>query len=95
MLLDRGCCTSPRCVQGTGAGFKNELLFSQFGINYAHLPEQFRKGSVVIREHVEVTQGLREDGTPVERVRTQERVLHCDIIGQQFWDEHPQLLGPQ
>jgi hypothetical protein len=32
-------------MQGTDTAFKNELLFSQFGINYAHLPEQFRKVS--------------------------------------------------
>lgn len=30
-------------LQGTDTAFKNELLFSQFGINYAQLPEQFRK----------------------------------------------------
>eukprot|EP00775_Hariotina_reticulata_P000608 gene608-896_t len=30
-------------LKGTDTAFKNELLFSQFGINYAHLPEQFRK----------------------------------------------------
>lgn len=30
-------------LQGTQAGFKNELLFSQFGINYNKLPERFKK----------------------------------------------------
>eukprot|EP00879_Flechtneria_rotunda_P029185 GHRR01031465.1.p1 GENE.GHRR01031465.1~~GHRR01031465.1.p1 ORF type:complete len:221 (+),score=12.57 GHRR01031465.1:158-820(+) len=30
-------------LKGTDTAFKNELLYSQFGINYAHLPEQFRK----------------------------------------------------
>lgn len=30
-------------LQGTQADFKNELLFSQFGINYNKLPEQYRK----------------------------------------------------
>lgn len=43
---------SPHCLprthppsnkQGSQADFKNELLFNQFGINYAHLPEQFKK----------------------------------------------------
>ncbi len=38
---------TPTCAnpppQGTNAAAKNELLFSQFGINYAHLPEQFKK----------------------------------------------------
>lgn len=29
---------------------KNELLFSRFGINYSHLPAQYRKGSILVRE---------------------------------------------
>ena len=34
--------------QGTVSADKNELLFSQFGINYNNLPEIYRKGSVLI-----------------------------------------------
>lgn len=30
-------------LKGTDAGTKNELLYSQFGINYNELPEQFKK----------------------------------------------------
>lgn len=30
-------------LAGSDAAFKNELLFSRFGINYNELPEQFRK----------------------------------------------------
>ncbi|GIM11702.1 hypothetical protein Vretimale_15132, partial [Volvox reticuliferus] len=30
-------------LKGTQTAFKNELLFQNFGINYAHLPEQFKK----------------------------------------------------
>ena len=30
-------------LQGTQSGYKNELLFSQFGVNYNALPEQLRK----------------------------------------------------
>lgn len=82
------------CMQGTDAGFKNELLFSQFGINYAQLPEQFKKGSLVIRETVPVVVKHKEDGTPVERMKPQERVLHVDIIGQAFWDQYLHVLEP-
>jgi tRNA(His) guanylyltransferase len=81
-------------MQGTDAGFKNELLFSQFGINYAQLPEQFKKGSLVIRETVLVVVKHREDGTPVERMKPQERVLHVDMIGQAFWDQYLHVLEP-
>lgn len=35
----------PMRVQGTDTAVKNELLYQQFGINYAHLPEQFKKVS--------------------------------------------------
>lgn len=81
-------------LQGTDTGFKNELLFSQFGINYAQLPEQFKKGSLVIRETVPVVVKQREDGSPVERMKPRERVLYVDIIGQAFWDEHMHVLAP-
>jgi len=30
-------------TQGTQVGFKNELLYSRFGINYGKLPARFRK----------------------------------------------------
>lgn len=36
--------------QGTLAADKNEILFSQFGINYNNEPEMFKKGSVVFRD---------------------------------------------
>lgn len=33
--------------QGTLAADKNEILFSQFGINYNNEPEMYRKGSII------------------------------------------------
>ena len=81
-------------MQGTDAGFKNELLFSQFGINYAQLPEQFKKGSLVVRQTVPVVVKHREDGTPVERMKPQEIVFYQDIIGQAFWDQYTHVLEP-
>lgn len=33
----------PPAAQGTLSDYKNELLFSQFGLNYSTLPERFRK----------------------------------------------------
>ena len=35
-------------MQGTQRDFKNELLYSSFGINYAHLPARFRKVRVAL-----------------------------------------------
>ena len=37
--------------QGTESADKNELLFSQFSINYNNLPQMFRKGTVLIWGH--------------------------------------------
>jgi hypothetical protein len=37
------CCVA---LQGTLSDYKNELLFTQFGLNYSTLPEQLRKASV-------------------------------------------------
>ena len=35
-------------LQGTVASDKNELLFSEFGINYNSLPQLYRKGTVLL-----------------------------------------------
>jgi len=42
--------TSPRRAQGTISSQKQEILFTQFGINYNNLDPMFRKGSMVIWE---------------------------------------------
>ncbi|GFR47391.1 hypothetical protein Agub_g9107 [Astrephomene gubernaculifera] len=80
-------------LRGTQAAFKNELLFRDFGINYAHLPDQFKKGSVVIRQKALLEVKRREDGSPVLRERSVPTVMHADIIRDDFWEAHPQLLG--
>lgn len=36
-------------LKGSLAKDKNEILFSQFGINYNNEPEMFRKGSLILR----------------------------------------------
>jgi tRNA(His) 5'-end guanylyltransferase len=42
------------CVakQDTVSSDKNELLFSQFGINYNSLPELYRKGTILLKQPV-------------------------------------------
>ena len=35
------------CLQGTVSSEKNELLFTEFALNYNSLPAIFRKGSVL------------------------------------------------
>merc|ERR1712032_876128 len=36
-------------MKGTLSGEKNEILFSEFGINYNKEPEQFKKGTTKLR----------------------------------------------
>ncbi|KAJ6807532.1 tRNA(His) guanylyltransferase 2 [Iris pallida] len=79
-------------LKGTQTKDKNELLFQQFGINYAKLPAIFRKGSCVYKDKVEETVKLDDTGNPIKRVRMKVTVGHFDIIGPKFWSEHPNIL---
>ena len=55
----------PPPSQGTQADFKNELLFSQFGINYNKLPERYRKASRVVAQFIVVPQETNKGGPGV------------------------------
>ncbi|RHZ45613.1 hypothetical protein Glove_668g6 [Diversispora epigaea] len=77
-------------LRGTISSEKNELLFSQFKINYNNLPEMFRKGSVIIRKEVDVKTTC-ENGMEVTRKKKVALILHDDIIGDKFWKENPTL----
>ncbi|EFN59318.1 hypothetical protein CHLNCDRAFT_19326 [Chlorella variabilis] len=93
-------------LRGTLSDYKNELLFSQFGLNYNTLPERFRKpascgcgclvavlqGSIVIRQRVMHVKQTADGGTK-EKERLEPCVLHCDIIRDAFWAQHPELLA--
>lgn len=78
-------------LKGTLTDFKNELLFTDFGINYANLPERFRKGSVVVRQESEVTT-TNTRGEQVKRMKRLPTVLHVDLIRDHFWQENPDIL---
>jgi tRNA(His) guanylyltransferase len=62
-----------------------------FKINYNELPARFRKGSVLLREE--------DDSDRLGRVskgkkpHTKVTLLHCDIIGDLFWQERPYILA--
>lgn len=80
-------------LKGTDAAAKNELLFSRFSINYNDIPEQFRKGSVIICNKEIVVAKYKPDGTAVLRPRKKHDILYCDIISDDFWTRHPDLLS--
>lgn len=46
---------------------------------------------MVIRQRV-LRARTTADGRTVERERLEATVLHCDIIKDAFWAEHPELL---
>ncbi|XP_047117604.1 probable tRNA(His) guanylyltransferase isoform X1 [Schistocerca piceifrons] len=72
-------------LRGTLTADKNEILYSEFGINYNNEPPMFRKGTVLLRKLIRVEEG----GRPRKVV-----LPFCiDIIGKQFWDENPEILN--
>jgi len=86
-------------LKGTLSSDKNEILFSQFNTNYNNLPEIYRKGTVLIRDH-----DLKEKLSDSKEARSSAQkkyehvppvTLHCDIIGKQFWEAHPEILNPK
>ncbi|XP_023717500.1 probable tRNA(His) guanylyltransferase [Cryptotermes secundus] len=72
-------------LRGTLASDKNELLFSEFGLNYNNEPPMFRKGTVLIRKLCK-TPG---DG----KLRHVVLPFYTDLIGDVFWRENPEILG--
>jgi Uncharacterized conserved protein len=72
-------------LRGTLASDKNELLFSEFGLNYNNEPPMFRKGTVLIRKLCK-TPG---DG----KLRQVVLPFYTDLIGDVFWKENPEILG--
>lgn len=72
-------------LRGTFSADKNELLFSEFGINYNAVPAIFRKGTILLRKRVQL---------PNSDSRRQLIVpIHEDMIREKFWKIHEELLG--
>nr|KAI8768872.1 putative tRNA(His) guanylyltransferase isoform X2 [Biomphalaria glabrata] len=90
-------------LRGTLSSDKNELLFSEFNINYNNIPELYRKGSVLIRNKElngpeKTMTSNNEDKTRYSKSEQKKAlasclVLHCDIIGKKFWEEYPYILS--
>nr|CDS27376.1 tRNA(His) guanylyltransferase [Hymenolepis microstoma] len=79
-LVQRGGLTpvdAEKRLCGTLSSDKNEILFSEFQINYNNEPQLFRKGTTIFRK--------KANKLSVEEA-------NCDIIKDDFWNEHPHLL---
>ncbi|ORZ39567.1 putative tRNAHis guanylyltransferase, partial [Catenaria anguillulae PL171] len=97
-------------LQKTNAKEKNEILFSEFGINYNNEPERFRKGTTLFKEMRPVEKEsvvpakhadpkwpvVRHEGENVVQIVTRQKstVVETteDIIGDAFWEAHPQAI---
>jgi len=79
-------------LKGTLSDYKNELLFSTFGINYNFEPPMFKKGSVIYKKDVEEVVKNTETGEDKIRTKKQFTVVHEDIISEDFWIKNPSIL---
>lgn len=93
-------------LKGTVSATKHEMLFSRFGINYNGISQRFKKGSVIVREIVapessDKGEKLEPPFDPFHqqcskakknKLETTVEVLHCDIIGEEFWLPRRHLL---
>ncbi|KAK7499403.1 hypothetical protein BaRGS_00009378 [Batillaria attramentaria] len=91
-------------LKGTLSSDKNEILFSDFKINYNNLPELYRKGTILLRckdSEPDATTTPTRTGRQMtlvgNHIHTKARpstiVLHTDLIGAKFWEDHPEILG--
>lgn len=70
-------------LRGTVSADKNEILFSEFGINYNNLPAMFRKGTILVTKQIKV-----------DETRTKKTIIpiYDDLIREKFWKENDELL---
>ena len=83
-------------LAGTLSDQKNEMLFNEYGINYAHTDAIGRKGSVIKRswkvdpEKQKKFNEMREKEPDKKlappRAKQCIEITHEDIIGQAFWN---------
>ncbi|XP_034545256.1 probable tRNA(His) guanylyltransferase isoform X2 [Notolabrus celidotus] len=102
MLVLKGGLTTIQAedrLKRTLAADKNEILFTEFDINYNNESALHRKGTALIWEKQDETVIKRmklpneeEKEVPVTRSRRKVQAYHCDIIGDQFWEEHTDIL---
>ncbi|GAU90337.1 hypothetical protein RvY_02766 [Ramazzottius varieornatus] len=75
-------------LKGTNAGGKNEILFSQFGVNYNNLSQLYRKGTVLMKALGSNLCAAGDGDKPSDTILS----LNEDIIRDDFWKAHPEIL---
>ncbi|CAB0035693.1 unnamed protein product [Trichogramma brassicae] len=74
-------------LRGTVSADKNEILFSEFGINYNNEPQMFRKGTTILCKRL-IKSEEKGSYTKPEPVPIVE-----DIISDTFWITHDEILS--
>ncbi|KAB0798192.1 hypothetical protein PPYR_09242 [Photinus pyralis] len=87
-LVQKGNLTNREAqerLSGTFSSDKNEILFSEFGINYNNEPIMFRKGTILLRKKIK---------NP-HRDKLHQVVLPIfeDMMHDEFWIQHPEILS--
>ena len=91
-------------LAGTFSEGKNELLFSEFGINYSKEPEIYRRGTIVIRELVEDENKMKKylefkEKEPEKKLSEPKKIraikmVHDDMIKGTFWKDYfPEIFA--
>ena len=94
-------------LKDTFSADKNEILFSEFGVNYNNIDARYRKGSclywvgkvnaIVVEGNSQPNDCIQVDNTAgacvKPKVCKEIRVSNEDIISEVFWSNHPDILG--
>lgn len=92
-LIQQGGLTAKQAeerLRGTVSSEKNEILFSEFNINYNEIDEVYRKGTVVMRTKVHLSEKNGKKSNRSEVIS-----LNVDIIKDAFWIDNAEILGLQ
>ncbi len=92
-------------LKGTLAKNKNEILFSEYGINYNNELEMFKKGSILLYDtqssetfheaHEAESKSKSKRYVKMEereRKRSGVKTMHIDLIGNAFWAKYKHIL---
>lgn len=85
LVLEKGLTNSESelHLRGTVSSDKNELLFSEFGINYNNLPAIYRKGTILVNKVINLSNGKQKKCIIP---------IFDDLIKEKFWKEHDEIL---
>lgn len=73
--------------------FLLEFLNSHWSLLYLLICQLYFQINEVITKKIKMPKEEEEKEVEVTRTKTKVVPLHCDIIGDQFWEEYPEILA--